>query len=175
MKTLTLLLGFLLASSIFFENDSIRIFGLSEMKIKQQESGKVVTYMFDNSLNKFTITPLHLLPDTNKYTYKVDLKDIESVSMRNGTQLWKVAGIVGSVGFVLGFLAGGFFDLHSSPTFHVDQAFGLGALTAVPFALIGGIIGALSPAYDEYTFTGMANKQKYDALMRIFTKYRQKR
>ena len=175
MKTLTLLLGFLLASSIFSQNDSTRIFGLPEMKIKQQESGKVVTYMFDNSLNKFTLTPLHLLPDTNKYTYKVDLKDIESVSMRNGTQLWKIAGIVGSVGFVLGFLAGGFFDLHSSPTFHVDQAFGLGALTTVPFALIGGIIGALSPAFDEYSFTGNTDKQKYDALMRIFTKYRQKR
>ncbi len=175
MKTLTLLLGFLLASSIYSQNDSTRIFGLPEMKIKQMESGKVVTYMFDNSLNKFTLTPLHLLPDTNKYTYKADLKDIRSVSLRNGTQLWKVAGIVGSVGFFLGFVAGGFLDIHKSPTFHVDQAFALGALTAVPFALIGGIVGALSPAFDDYSFSGKTDKQKYDELSRIFKKYRQKR
>ncbi|HMQ80082.1 MAG TPA: hypothetical protein PKE39_11050 [Ignavibacteria bacterium] len=175
MKTLTLLLGLLLASSIFAQNDSSRTFGLPEMKIKQFESGKVVTYMFDNSLNIFTLTPSHLLPDTNRYTYKVDIKDIESVSMRNGTQLWKIAGIAGSVGFFLGFIAGGFLDIHNSPTFHVDQGFALGALTAVPFALIGGIIGALSPAFDEYSFTGNTDKQKYDALMKIFKKYRQKR
>jgi hypothetical protein len=175
MKTLTLLLGFLLTASLFSQIDSSRTFGLPEMKIRQKENGKVVTYMFDNTLNKFTLTSSQLLPDTNKYKYKVNLADIKSVSMRNGTQLWKVAGIVGSVGFFLGFLAGGFFDFHGSPTFHVDQAFALGALTAVPFALLGGIIGALSPAFDEYSLTQNTDKQKYDALMRIFTKYRQKR
>lgn len=175
MKTLTLLLGFLLTINLFSQNDSTRTFGLPEMRIKQKENGKVVTYLFDNTLNKFTLTPSQLLPDTNKYKYKVNLVDIKAVSLRNGTQLWKVAGIVGSVGFFLGFLAGGFFDLHGSPTFHVDQAFTLGALTAVPFALLGGIIGALSPSFDEYTLNGNTDKQKYDGLMKIFKKYLQKR
>lgn len=57
MKTLTLLLGFLLASSIFSQNDSSKTLGLSEMKIMQVKYGKAVTYNFDNSLNKFTLTP----------------------------------------------------------------------------------------------------------------------
>lgn len=175
MKTLTLLLGLILTVSLFSQIDSSRTFGLPEMKIRQNENGKTVTYLFDNTLNKFTLTSSQLLPDTNKYKYKVNLVDIRTVSMRNGTQLWKVAGILGSVGFFLGFLAGGFFDLHGSPTFHVDQAFTLGALTAVPFALLGGIIGALSPSFEEYTLNGNTDKQKYDGLMKIFKKYRQKR
>ncbi len=85
MKTLTLLLGFLLPFSIYSQIDSIRTFGLPEMRILQKEKGKEVTYVFDNSLNKFTLTPTTLLPDTNMFKYKVNLSDIHKVSFHNGS------------------------------------------------------------------------------------------
>lgn len=175
MKTLTLLIMLLSIHPLFSQTDSSVTFGLPEMRIKQVEKGKIVTYDFDNSLNKFILTPSMLLPDTNKYKYKVKLADVKQVQFRTGSNFWNVAGIVGSVGFVLGFFAWGYFDFNDRPDFHINQAVMGGFVTAIPFALIGGIFGALSSNYEDYEFPGMNDKQKYSALLKVFKKYQQKR
>ena len=175
MKNITLLIMLIFIHPLFSQTDSVFTFGLPELRIKQSEKGKIVTYDFDNTLNKFTLTPTMLLPDTNKYNYKVKLSDIRQVQFRNGSNFWNVAGVTGAVGFVLGFVTWGFFDFSSKPQFHINQAVLGGLITAVPFALIGGIFGALSGNYEKYEFQGMDDRQKYNALLKVFKKYRQKR
>lgn len=175
MKTLTLLLSIIITSSLFCQSDTAFTFGLPELKIYQKEKGKNVTYMFDNSLNKFTVTPTFLLPDTNRYNYRVSLNDLRKVTIHNGSNFWNVAGVTGAVGFGLGFLLWGFFDFSSKPTFHVDQGVLGGLVTAIPFALVGGVFGALSHNYDEYDLAKLNEKQKYEALKKIFKLNAQKR
>lgn len=168
MKSLSLLLSIILISQLFPQSDTSFSFGLPEMKIYQIEKGKLITYVFENSLNKFTVTPSFLLPDTNRYNYRVSLNDLRKVSIHNGSNFWNIAGITGTVGFCLGFLAGGFFDFDNKPNFHINQAVLGGLVTAIPFALVGGVFGALSHNYDEYDLSKLNDKQKYVALQRIF-------
>jgi len=175
MKTLTLLLYLVFITSLFSQTDSAVTFGLPEIRIKQKEKGKVVTYEFDNTLNKFTVTPAFLLPDTNIYTYKVKLTDINSIAFKNGTNVWSVAGVTGAVGFVLGFITGGFFTLDGPAKFKFNTALAGGLIFAVPFALVGGVVGLLIPRYEDYDIKKIPVKQKYEALKRIFLKHQQKR
>ena len=175
MKTLTLLLYLVFITSIFSQTDSAVTFGLPEMRIKQKEKGKVVTYEFDNTLNKFTVTPAFLLPDTNIYKYKVKLTDVNSISFKNGTNVWSAAGVTGAVGFVLGFFAGGYFTFHGTPKFNFNNALAGGLVFAVPFALVGAVVGLLIPRYEDYDVKKIPVKQKYEALKRIFLKHQQKR
>ncbi|MBE2226404.1 MAG: hypothetical protein IAE93_03650 [Ignavibacteria bacterium] len=175
MKTLTLLFYLVFITSLLSQTDSAVTFGLPEMRIKQTEKGKVVTYEFDNSLNKFTVTPGFLYPDTNKYRYKVKLNDINSVSFKNGTNVWSAAGVTGAVGFVLGFFAGGYFTLHGTPKFNFNNALAGGLFFAVPFAIVGGVVGLLIPRYEDYDVKKIPAKHKYEALKRIFLKHHQKR
>ncbi len=172
MKTKTLLLGILMTASIFAQSDSIRTFGLPEMRILQKEKGKEITYVFDNSLNKFTLTPTTLLPDTNMFKYKVKLNDIREVSFHNGSQVWPVARTVGIVGFVLGFFAGGFFSWDSHPKFDLGRALVGAFYLGLPFALVGAVVGLLIPDYEKYDIKKLNQKQKYDTLRKLFSKYR---
>ena len=175
MKTVTLLLCLFAVTASYSQNDSFSVFGLPEMKIRQKENGKTITYIFENTLNKFTLTPGSLLLDTLRFKYKVDLKDISRISFHNGSNFWNAAGITGSVGFVLGFLAFGFFDFNERPVFHVNQAILGGVISALPFALVGGLIGALTYNYDDYDIHKLNELQKYKKLKVLFRTYRVKR
>lgn len=175
MKTITLLLGFLIVLPLFSQTDSINVFGLPQMKIYQKEKGKEIAYYFDNSLNKFTLTPNSIFPDTNRYKYKVSIKDINKVSFRNGSHVWGAAGVTGAAGFVLGFLFWGYFNLDGPVKFTFSHAIVGGAIVSVPFAIIGGLIGLLLPKYDDYSLININNDQKHEALKKLFKKYQERR
>ncbi len=155
-------------SQIYSQIDTVNIYALPELRIKQKENGKEITYLFENRLNKITLTPAKIYPDTNKYRYKVNLKDIRFMYIRNGSSFWDVAAITGTVGYVLGFLGWGFFTLDGPLKFHFDRAVYGGIFVGVPFALIGGLIGLFFNHYDEYDLNNMNEKQKYEELKRIF-------
>lgn len=177
MKSLTLLLSIVISSVLFSQSDTSDTFGLPELRIFQKEKGKNVTYVFDNSLNKFTLTPTFLLPDTNRYIYKVRLADINQISFVNGTHALNAAGITGAVGFGMGFLLFGAIStlFSSEEVFSVSFAFLGGLVTAVPAAVIGLVFGALSPKYEEYSFPGFSDQKKYETLKKLLKKYNQKR
>ncbi len=177
MKKLTLLLLLLFTFTIYSQNDSNITFGLPELKIKQNEKGKTVEYIFDNSLNKFILTPETLYPDTNKYSYSVKLADIKRISFYSGTDFWNTAGVIGAAGFVLGFLVVGAVGIiwSDNHTFNVGAGFIGGFAFAIPTALVGGIFGALSPRYDNYETVKLNNSEKYELLKRLFKKYQPKR
>ncbi|MEO8514107.1 MAG: hypothetical protein ABI543_11135 [Ignavibacteria bacterium] len=172
MKILTLLFLLVIPVSVYSQKDSSLTFGLPEMRIKQKEKGKIITYLFENRLNKFTLTPTALLPDTNRYNYKVKLSDINLISFHDGALWWPVARTSGIVGFVLGFVAGGFFSWDAHPRFNLGRAFYGAVLFTVPFALLGGVIGLLLPNYEEYDINKLNVSQKYDILKKLFIKYR---
>lgn len=177
MKSLTLLLSIVISSVLFSQSDTSDTFGLPELRIFQKEKGKNVTYVFDNSLNKFTLTPTFLLPDTNRYIYKVRLADINQISFVNGTHALKAAGITGAVGFGLGFLIfGGISAIFSSEQlFNINFALLGGLITALPAALLGAVFGALSPDYEKFDIAALSDMKKYETLKKLFKKYNQKR
>lgn len=161
----------LFVSQVYSQIDTVNIYALPELRIKQKENVKEITYLFENKLNKFTLTPSVLYPDTNTYKYKVKLKDIKILYIHNGSAFWDVAAVTGAVGFVLGFLGWGFFTLDGPPKFHIDQAVYGGFFVGVPFALIGGLIGLTYNHYDDYELKNMPENRKYIELKRIFEKH----
>ncbi len=174
MKTLSVLLLALFPGMLFSQNDTAEVYALPKMMIKQKEKGNEVLYNFEKGLNKFTLTPTMLISDTLRYKYSVDLSNVKQVYFARGSAFWNVAGVTGAVGFGLGFLLFGFFDFNPHPKFHVDQAFLGGAITAIPFALIGGLFGALSDNYDSYELKAVAKNKRYEYFKKLFTKYRVK-
>lgn len=174
MKTLAFLLLALFSGILFSQNDTAEVYALPKMMIKQKEKGKEVFYNFERNLNKFTLTSDMLIIDTLRYNYSVELSGIKQVHFANGSAFWNVAGITGAVGFGLGFLVGGFFTLNESGStvFRLDTGFLLGSVAAVPFALIGGLFGALSDNYDSYDLSKIQKEKRYEYLKKLFTKYR---
>ncbi|MBE2217589.1 MAG: hypothetical protein IAE90_05260 [Ignavibacteria bacterium] len=174
MKTLAVLLLIALQGILISQTDSSEVFALPKMLIKQKGKSDDVLYRFDNNINKFTLAPERLTFDTLRYNYSVELAKIRQVHFAKGSAFWNVAVITGAVGFGLGFLFGGFFDFNPHPTFHVDRAILGGGIVAVPFALIGGIIGALFDNYDSYDLKTVPKNKRYEYFKKLLTKYRVK-
>ncbi len=174
MKTLAVIILALLQSMLFSQNDSSEVYALPKMIILQKEKGNEVLYNFEKNINKFTLTDKSLIADTLRYRYSVDLSGIKRVHFANGSAFWNVAGITGAVGFAIGFLAGGFFTLqeHGPHEFHLNQAFAGGAIMGIPFALIGGLIGALSDNYDSYDLRDVKKDKRHEYFKKLFAKYR---
>jgi hypothetical protein len=59
---------------------------LPELKIYQQEKGKTVIYEFDKDKNKFMLSDSFLTADPKIYNYRVELNDVNKISVRNGTR-----------------------------------------------------------------------------------------
>lgn len=175
MKTITLLLGIFIALPLFSQTDTNNFFDLPQMWLYQKEKRKVVSYYLDNSPNKITLTPNSLILDTNRYNFKANINDINKISFRNGSHVWGAAGVTGAVGFALGFLFWGYFQLDGPVKFTFSHAIVGGAVISVPFALVGGLIGLLIPKYDDYSMINISDNQKYDTFKRLFKKYHQKR
>lgn len=175
MKTIILILLIELTFNCFAQTDTVNIFALPQLRIKQLEKGKLITYQFEKKLNKLTLTPNFLYPDTNTYKYIADINDIKIVYIRDGSAFWDVAGVTAAVGFALGFVGWGFFDLDNPSKFHLNQAILGGFITAIPFALIGGGIGAFTDHFEEYSLSKYNRQQKYEALKKILKKNSVKR
>jgi len=172
MRTLAVLLLALLPGILFSQNDTTEVYALPKMMIKQKEKGNEVLYNFEKGLNKFTLTPTRLISDTLRYKYSVELSKIKQVHFAKGSAFWNVAGVTGAVGFGLGFLFFGLLDLNPHPKFHIDQALLGGVISAIPFALIGGLFGALSDNYDSYDLKAVDKDKRYEYFKKLFTKYR---
>jgi hypothetical protein len=146
---------------------------LPELKIYQQEKGKTVIYEFDKDKNKFMLSDSFLTADPKIYNYRVELNDVNKISVRNGTHFWEVAAWGAGLGFVLGFLFGGYFTLHEPVEFHIEGALLGGLVVAIPFGLLAGLFGSLSPNYDNYDLNKInSNKEKY--LLSVFKKHKVK-
>jgi hypothetical protein len=174
VKTLTAVLILLVSVSAFSQSDSTIIFALPKMFIKQKEKGSLVLYKFENNLNKFTLTPGFLTIDTLRYNYSVELSKIKQVHISNGSAFWDAAGVTGAVGYALGFIIFGFFDFNEHPKFHINQAILGGFITALPFALIGGVIGSFTDHYDTYELRGIPGEKRYEYFRKLFRKYSRK-
>ncbi len=172
MKALAVLLLVVLQGIMFSQTDSTEVFALPKMLIKQKGKSDDVLYRFDNNINKFTLTPSRLTYDTLRYNYSVELTKIRQVHFANGSAFWNVASVTGAVGFGLGFLVFGFFDFNPNPKFHINQAILGGFLSAIPFALVGGVIGAFSDNYDDYDLTKVQKNKRYEYFKKLFAKYR---
>ena len=172
MKIFILLFLFVFDLSIKSQTDSIASFNMPEMKIYQEEKGKQVIYKFDDESIYMIITPDLLIADTSIYKYRVSLKDIPKISIRNGTHFWSGAAVGGIIGFVLGFAFGGNLSFSiggggNDHPFNPGAAIIVGLIVAIPIGLIGGLLGMLSPNYDEYKVFNI-NGSKYQRLIKIF-------
>lgn len=171
MKILLVSLLMVMSLGVYSQNDSTSVFYMPQLKIYQKEKGKEVSYFFENDYTRFDVTPTRLIADTAKYIYSVELQNIRKMSFRYGSNFGKAAFVSGAVGFGMGFLLGGFFSLDPRPKFHLAPALLGGCIIALPFALIGGIVGALLPAYDDYEVNKVSSEQKRTYIMRLLKKY----
>jgi hypothetical protein len=172
-KLFLIFLIFTFFSTAYSQPDSV--FMLPQLKIYQRENGKNVIYSFEQyRFNKFSFNGNYLIADTHRYKYKINIDDIRQVSFRDGNNGWTMAGYGAALGFVLGFFAGGYFDLSENPhkEFHLNQAIPGGLIFALPFGLFGGLIGLLSPDYDDYDLSKINKDYKPSMLKNILKKNR---
>lgn len=162
----------LLLCNIVFAQSDTAVFLLPELKIFDNVEKSGVNVHFEEKNNKFSLFESLLVADTGKYNYSVNINSIRKIGFRNGTNFWGGAAIGAVVGFVAGFFAGGYFGIDGPVVFHFAGAFVGAALFSIPFAGAGGLIGLLSPKYDEYELTGSDLSNKRSQLYRILKKNR---
>ncbi len=172
MKLLTLII--ITTASLYSQTaDSTFQFFLPELKISQLEKNKEVTYEFENERNIFLMSDSFLVADPVKYNYVVRIADIKKVSVRDGTYVWKTAGIVAAVGGVIGLLAGTgmyiFLDSIETKALFVIPAFTFGG--ALVGGLIGGLFGLAVPYFESYPQTEKDAGKKKEVLKKIFKSY----
>jgi hypothetical protein len=154
---------------IFSQSDSV--FMLPQLKIYQKENGKKVVYSFEQfKFNKFTVSGNYLIAVTHRYNYKVNINDIRQVSLRDGNNGLTLAGYGAALGFVLGFFAGGYFTIDGPVKFNIKNAIPAGFIIALPFGLIGGLVGMLSPDYDDYDLSKVTKDYRLEMLKKILKK-----
>jgi hypothetical protein len=173
MSKFIIAVSFLVISSIYGQTDSTFKFTLPQLKITQLEKNKDVVYEFDNDRNNFLLSDSVLTADPQKYKYAVSLADLKKIMVRDGSYIWKTAGIVGAVGGAFGLAVGaGIYLLFSS----VDKR----SVAFIPLfglcgALAGGVIGALIgvgvPYFESYPLTEKDNAKKKEVLKKIFKVY----
>ena len=154
------------------QTDSVYNFLMPELKITQTENDKLITYNFDNDINRFTLNGNTLRADTVKYRYNVSIQDILSVSIRSGNHFWKGAGIGAAIGFIAGVMLWGNFSMEgSSSDFSVNNAVMGGVITALPIGLIFGLLGSLSPTYEDFIFYNKDLTAKRRDILNAFRKW----
>jgi hypothetical protein len=166
--------------NLFSQTDSVYNFTLPEMKIKQKENGKTVTYVFEKDFNKFSVTDSFLTADPKGYKYNVKIADIKRIEFRNGTYWWRTALVAGAVGFGIGVLFGLANDLSKQTgEWQIKLGVGgilfLGGLVAAPLAIIGGVFGAISPYYEIYTLTSGNTDKKREELLKAIKNHKSKK
>jgi hypothetical protein len=164
---------------LFCQADSAYI--LPELRIYQKTNNEISQYNFDQyKHNKFSVNDSLLIANPLIYNYKVKLDEIKRISIHNGTHFWGAAKVTGVTGFVLGFVFWGFFEpppIEPSSTtkkteFKIGGAIIGGLMTAVSFGLVGGLVGLLSPYYDDYDIYKVRNELKSAYIKKIFYKNR---
>jgi hypothetical protein len=174
MKKLVLLaVSLFLIGPLYSQNDSV--YFLPKLKIYQKIKGEVNSFSFEEfNYNKFIVAGNVLIADTNRYKYSVKVNDIDHISFQDGRNFWGGAMVMGIVGYTLGFLfyglGGPYGFSEGEPSFKLDYAILGGFIGAVPFGLLGGLIGLLAPAYDEYELKKIPADSKTNYLKKVFKK-----
>ena len=121
-------------------------FKLPALKINQVENGKDVIYDFVNSPNWFSVNDSFLIADPKKYKYRVNINDINRITIKTGSNLLPVMVLFFAVGGLLG--AASTRSAHHSPS--TGEQF-IGALIGGGvFALLAGGIALLISHDNDY-------------------------
>lgn len=160
---------------LFAQTDSTFKFTLPQLKIYQHEKKKDVSYDFDNEKNIFFLSDSLLTANPEKYKYSVPLADIKKISVRDGTYVWKTAGIIGGVTAGFGLLIGAtVYALVSKASNESNLILVIPALTLIG-AFVGGVVGVLVgfsvPYYENYTMREKDLAKKKEMLKKIFSIY----
>jgi len=144
---------------------------MPEMSIYSNGKGFETVHNFNEDVNTFSVTDSLLILNQNKSNLRFPINDVSKISIRDGNKFWTGAGIGASIGFILGFIGGGFFHLGGQAVFNLQYGLLVGSIAAVPFGLVGGWIGAFFPNYENSSLF-KSNESKYKAVIRIFRKNR---
>ena len=173
MKIIALLvLSLLLNGTLYSQNDTAFI--LPKLKIY---NNKTEYYSFEKyDYTRFFISNNFLKADPQKYEYRIKINEINMLALRDGTAFWPFAAVGASIGFLGGFLLGGFIpgiidiSKQSNTKFHYDSALLMGLLISVPFGLVGGLIGLLAPTYHYYDINKIPANYKANYLKEVLKK-----
>jgi hypothetical protein len=169
-NALVLLLVVILSNVIFSQSDTIS-FKLPALKITQLESGNNVIYDFENSPNWFFVNDSFLIADPQKYKYRVNINDINRVTIKTGSNILPVMVLFFGLGGLLGVGAAGGITGHSVSTGQriIGALVGGGVL-----ALLAGGIALLVSHDNDYMLSKNSFSVKRKNLIEILRKNRKK-
>ncbi len=168
MKLCSAIIVFIFSVNVLSQNISDSAFLLPKIIIYEKKNNYGCE-KYDS--NKFILNDSVLIADPVLYNYRININDINKISFRNGTHFWSGAAFGAIAGFAIGFaifnrsfnFGGG-----GSDEFHFDSAIWGGIITSIPFGLIGGLFGLLSPKYDDYDISKISKENKYRYLKNVF-------
>jgi hypothetical protein len=162
-------------SAAYSQSDSVYI--LPELRIYQKENNKTICYVFEEyKENKFILNDSFLTADPSIYNYSVNLNELRTIKFHDGTHWLGGAATGAAFGYIVGFFLGAYFTFGDSrPGFQPGGALIGGLVLSVPFGLIGGVFGLLSPKYDDYELNKTPDEGKRMYLNKIFNEHRLKK
>jgi len=158
--------GLLNARTTAAAGDSVYTFFLSELSISQIEKSAEVNYGFEKKVTKFRLSDSTLTADPEIYKYKVQIRDIRSITFHHGSNAGTFSLSAGVIGFLLGFAASSFG--HNDVDVK-DRLFG-GLAGGAVFSIIGGAIGLLFTNDEYYNLSPLSVKDKHATLLKILKK-----
>ncbi|MBE2217588.1 MAG: hypothetical protein IAE90_05255 [Ignavibacteria bacterium] len=158
--------SFYAAQTTAAAGDTVYTFYLPELSISQYEKGSQVIYGFEKNVTKFRLSDSTLTADPDMYKYKVQLKDIRSITFHHGSNAGTFSLSAGVIGFLLGFAASSFG--HNDVDVK-DRLFG-GLAGGAVFSIIGGALGLLFTNDEYYNLYTLSVKDKHAALLKILKK-----
>lgn len=142
-------------------------FKLPSLNITQVENGKNVKYEFENSTNIFIVKDSFLVADPKRYIYKVNINDINNVTLKMGKNLGPLMVLMFAVGGLLGAGAAG--GLHGRNVETGERI--VGALVGGAFfSLLSGGIALLISRDNEYVLSGKSSSRKKEFLIESLRK-----
>lgn len=190
LVAIIVLFGFLIPDFIYPQSDTSKIFYFDDVRITAVQSNetnsmdtagvrdsKIIYYKDLNTLKiineKFVFSSGN---GSNIHEFLAD--EIKKISFKNGNYLWSGA-LYGTLsGVALGFLIGsiaGNSKGSGHPDIRFDQSeirLALSALFGITFGILGGVFGALTPKYEDYSINKIPPDKKMEKLMLLVKKHR---
>lgn len=155
----------LFSQSLVLHQQSNPGFVLPEIKIYQAEGRKNVIFHFENDYNLFSISNDTLIADPYKYNYRTSLSSVSAIGIRNGTYVGEAAVCSSFIGLIAGYA----FGLWKEGTRDFVPPVFYSLMFAIPFGLIGELIGFATPYYDQISLPKSEIKKKREAIIKIFS------
>lgn len=156
LVSITLLIIFICGIA-YSQNDSLKIFTVSQFRLLLNEKYKDVLYEFADTSNKVLITPDSIKINSNSYHFGEAITNLKEVGFERIGTFWQGMLPGAITGFAIGLIFGGFYNLDPHPTnIHWDPRVAaiMAVLLAVPSSLIGGIVSIFTTHYEYEKFTG---------------------